>query len=141
MFGIGMPEMILILALALIVFGPKKLPELAKSLGRALGEFKRATSDLKDTIQSETGLNDVRQNFKEIDRDLKKSITLADEPSKSDTTSVKEPETKGEPTPPEPLKDAGRQGTEAAAENRQSTKSPGESTESGKSKSQDGAIT
>ncbi len=141
MFGIGMPEMILILAVALIVFGPKKLPELAKSLGRALGEFKRATSDLKDSIQSETGLNDVRQNFKEIDRDLKKSITQADEPSKSDTASVKEPETKGESTPLEPLKDAGRKDTDPAGENRQSTESPRESTESGKSKSQDGAIT
>ena len=41
MFGIGMPEMILILAVALIVIGPKKLPDLAKSLGRALGEFKK----------------------------------------------------------------------------------------------------
>jgi sec-independent protein translocase protein TatB len=42
MFGIGMPEMILILAVALIVIGPKKLPDLAKSLGRAFGEFKKA---------------------------------------------------------------------------------------------------
>ena len=45
MFGIGMPEMILILAIALIVIGPKKLPDLAKSLGRAMREFKKATND------------------------------------------------------------------------------------------------
>jgi sec-independent protein translocase protein TatB len=44
MFGIGMPEMFLILAIALIVIGPKKLPDLAKSLGRAFGEFKKATA-------------------------------------------------------------------------------------------------
>ena len=50
MFGIGMPEMLLILAIALIVIGPKKLPDLAKSLGRAMREFKRATSDLKETL-------------------------------------------------------------------------------------------
>ena len=51
MFGIGMPEMLVILALALIVIGPKKLPDLAKSLGRAMREFKKATSEFKETIQ------------------------------------------------------------------------------------------
>ncbi|MGM0642639.1 MAG: twin-arginine translocase TatA/TatE family subunit, partial [Thermodesulfobacteriota bacterium] len=43
MFGLGMPEILLILALALIVIGPKRLPDLAKTLGKAMGEFKRAT--------------------------------------------------------------------------------------------------
>ena len=47
MFGIGMPELILILGLALIVLGPKKLPELAKALGKGLAEFRRATDELK----------------------------------------------------------------------------------------------
>lgn len=50
MFGMGMPEILLILAIALIVIGPKKLPEIAKALGRAMGEFKRATNDLKSSI-------------------------------------------------------------------------------------------
>ena len=51
MFGIGMPEMLLILAIALIVIGPKKLPDLAKSLGRAFAEFRRATSELKESFE------------------------------------------------------------------------------------------
>ena len=50
MFGMGMPEILLILGLALVVLGPKKLPELAKSLGKAFGEFKRATRDFKSAI-------------------------------------------------------------------------------------------
>ena len=78
MFGIGMPEMLLILAVALIVIGPKKLPDLAKSLGRALGEFKRATSDLKESIQAETGLDEVRDTLKETKTNFKKTL-LADE--------------------------------------------------------------
>lgn len=69
MFGIGMPEMILILAIALIVIGPKKLPDLAKSLGRAMGEFKKATSDLKDSMQIDTELKDVKTAFTDINRD------------------------------------------------------------------------
>lgn len=51
MFGIGMPELILILGLALIVLGPKKLPELAKALGKGLAEFRRATDDLKEEFR------------------------------------------------------------------------------------------
>lgn len=54
MFGsIGMPELILIFIVALLVFGPKKLPELGKSLGRGLAEFKKASEDLKKTIEDE----------------------------------------------------------------------------------------
>ena len=64
MFGIGMPEMLLILAVALIVIGPKKLPDLAKSLGRAMGEFKKATSEIKQSI----GVDD---DLKELGVDVK----------------------------------------------------------------------
>jgi sec-independent protein translocase protein TatB len=69
MFGIGMPEMILILAVALIVIGPKKLPDLAKSLGKAMGEFKKATSDLKESMQIDTELRDVKTAFDELGKD------------------------------------------------------------------------
>lgn len=95
MFGIGMPEMLLLLAVALIVFGPKKLPELAKSLGRALGEFKRATSDLKQSIETETGMDQVRSSLNEVKEDIKSHVDLAG--------SVQNPpEPPSTPTPDEP---------------------------------------
>jgi TatA/E family protein of Tat protein translocase len=54
MFGsIGMPELIVIFLVALIFFGPRKLPELGRSLGRSLGEFKRATRELRSTLEQE----------------------------------------------------------------------------------------
>ncbi len=55
MFGIGPWELILILFIALVVFGPKKLPDLAKSLGQAINEFKKATQEFKDTINTDSG--------------------------------------------------------------------------------------
>ena len=54
MFGsIGMPELIIILVLALIIFGPRKLPELGRSLGKSLGEFRRASNELRSTLEEE----------------------------------------------------------------------------------------
>ena len=60
MFGLGMPEILMILAIALIVIGPKKLPDLAKTLGRAMGEFKRSAQDFKRSIDVETTVKDIK---------------------------------------------------------------------------------
>lgn len=75
MFGIGMPEMILILAIALIVIGPKKLPDLAKSLGRAMREFKKATSEFKETMDLDSDLKEVKSAFEDINDEIKGSLT------------------------------------------------------------------
>jgi sec-independent protein translocase protein TatA len=65
MFGsIGMPELIIILVIALIIFGPRKLPELGKSLGRSLNEFKRASQDLQNTLEQEIKLEEQKDQTK-----------------------------------------------------------------------------
>jgi Tat protein translocase TatB subunit len=92
MFGIGMPEMILIMAIALIVIGPKKLPDLAKSLGKAFREFKKATSDFKESLHADDNLNDINSTITGINDDVKDALDFKfekknDPLSKSDDES------------------------------------------------------
>ncbi len=83
MFGIGMTEMIIIAALALIILGPKKLPDLARSLGKGFAEFKRATNDLKSTIDLEIKADDERHS-KAVKAESEAKISAADT---ADTTA------------------------------------------------------
>jgi TatA/E family protein of Tat protein translocase len=87
MFGIGMPELLLLLAIALIVIGPKKLPDLAKSLGRAMREFKKATNEFKETIQIDEDLSDVKKAFDGLGEDIKDAVS-----PKKDTAEFKRPD-------------------------------------------------
>jgi Tat protein translocase TatB subunit len=88
MFGIGMPELLLILALALIVLGPKKLPELARALGKGMAELRKATDDIKD---------EFRQMENEIDDSSPSATVNKDDPYVTET----QPDTAPPSPPPE----------------------------------------
>jgi Tat protein translocase TatB subunit len=92
MFGIGMPELLLLLAIALIVVGPKKLPELAKALGRGLAEFKKATSDLKESLDTSTDFTELKQSFDDIQETVVDASIPADPNDEAETVEVDTPD-------------------------------------------------
>src|SRR5262245_65977380 len=85
MFGsIGMPELLIILTLALIIFGPRKLPELGRSLGKSLGEFKRASNELRNTLDEEIRIEEQRST----ERQRPPESTSAPRPRPADDPGV-----------------------------------------------------
>jgi TatA/E family protein of Tat protein translocase len=80
MFGsLGMPELLLILVIALIVFGPKKLPEVGRSLGKAMREFKRTTEDIKGKFEEQINaeeFKDIKSGFDDIKTEIKSVVEM-----------------------------------------------------------------
>jgi len=81
MFGnIGLPELLLILAIALLVFGPKKLPEVGRSIGKAMREFRKTSDEIKDRIEEEIHADEIRDIERDIRKDVRNLSELEEKP-------------------------------------------------------------
>ena len=91
MFGsIGMPELIIILVIALIIFGPRKLPELGKSLGRSLNEFKKASTDLQNTLEQEIKIEEQKDTAAKYKAEEDTASAAVDKHDDQDTAPPRE---------------------------------------------------
>ncbi|MCK4430783.1 MAG: TatA/E family twin arginine-targeting protein translocase [Candidatus Aminicenantes bacterium] len=74
MFGnIGFPELLIILVIALLIFGPKKLPEVGRSLGKALREFRKTSDEIKEKFEEEIQADEFKEIKEEIEKDIKEN--------------------------------------------------------------------
>jgi TatA/E family protein of Tat protein translocase len=113
MFGLGVPELIVIFVIALVVFGPKKLPDLGRALGKGIAEFKRATEEVKETIETEVRSAENKVELEKIKADVEgieaEIRTLSDVTAETGTKASAETGTKASEAGPV----AGEKGTDA----------------------------
>jgi TatA/E family protein of Tat protein translocase len=81
--SLGFPELMIIMVIALIIFGPRKLPELGRSLGRSLGEFKKASNELKSTLEEEIRMEEYKEERKKIEAEQTSALSVNDSAPKA----------------------------------------------------------
>lgn len=104
MGSLGMQEIVVIFIIALIIFGPRKLPELGKTIGKGLSEFKKASNELKHTWEEEVNLDKEKETITEMIDDVKKDTSLTTEAIddvKKDTSLTTESSVKTDSDPVE----------------------------------------
>lgn len=91
MFGIGMPELIIVFVIALIIIGPKKLPDLARALGKGMAEFRRATEDIKANLGVEDEIKEVKEELADSVSGLMNASELVEETQERDAIAESPP--------------------------------------------------
>ena len=90
MFGIGMPELIIIMVIALVVIGPKKLPDLAKALGKGLAEFKKASQEIKHSFNLDDEIKTIKKDTIDTIHDFKDSLDSVDDDQEEESETTDE---------------------------------------------------
>ena len=88
MFGIGLPELIIIMVIALVVIGPSKLPDLARALGKGLAEFRKASQEIKDSFNLDEEIRSIKKDTIDTINDFKDSLNDDDNDEDQDSEAV-----------------------------------------------------
>lgn len=122
MFGLGFQELLLILAIALIVVGPGKLPDLARALGRGLAEFRKATNEIKQTFDQDETVQEIKKEF----RTAQSQMTLEQLAAPSDPPKVATPAAESAAAPAEePKAETGETASDIESASERTTPSTG----------------
>jgi len=96
MFGIGLPELIIILVIALIVIGPNKLPDVARALGKGMAEFRKATQEIKESLDLDEGIREIKNELVDSISNLDKPLDVEKIAEPKDTEKVAESREEGD---------------------------------------------
>jgi Tat protein translocase TatB subunit len=122
MFGIGMPELLIILAVALIVIGPKKLPDMAKALGKGMAEFKRAAQDIKESINVDDDIKEMKEELTDAVSGTDYYSIGTETKTKDNEVTAKPDEASGSPQPEKPHESAAEETSGALEPEKQAEK-------------------
>ena len=81
--SLGMTELVIIMVIALIVFGPRRLPDLGRSLGKSIGEFRRASNELKSTLEEEIRMEEVKEQRAKVEAEAVSAAEVGNPTSSS----------------------------------------------------------